>query len=611
MKSTKEFPAFLNKRLDKRRIFLALIGVMAGFLLVLGRLFWIQVFAAGDYSSRGIDLVANSVDQRQKGIVLDSGRGDFYDKDGKPLTGRTVKALAVFPVRPEFAGDDARIAKLCGILGIKPERWETFVRGMKEPQLWRAERDADPYALTDSQARAIGALELPGIMVLDYRIRYPENSLARQLIGFVGQNPEWIQSHYAEQLANGKITLRTPVGESGLEHTFDSLLRGLGPTSISFFTDAAKRPLKGLDVRMVSPQNPYYPLKVMTTLDSGIQAGIEDLLDRLQVRQGAVVVLDAENADVTAMASRPQLDRRHIRPEAENWANQALKALTPGSVFKTAVAAAALEAGAVRPDEHFECSGELGKYGFSCWKQGGHGSITLEEAFADSCNIAFAEVMKRLTPEQLREAAGKLGLTRPVGWTGEVLEWSGFRQFDAEEAGRVFARDSAVDEGALIQTAIGQRDVLLSPLQAANMVVTLLHGGEVRSPRAVKEIRYRNGRLMIDFPEKTLRSRKEGISGNTAATLLKWMREVVSEGTGKPLQGTLWPVAGKSGTAQVRTGTNPTVHQWFVGYGPVPSPRYAVAVVAENMPADGKNVSLRLFREVMDLLARREGTNRT
>src|SRR5690606_15537971 len=114
-----------------------------------------------------------------------------------------------------------------------------------------------------------------------------------------------------------------------------------------------------------------------------------------------------------------------------------------GSIFKIVVAAAALEYGVAAPREKFVCNGEYGKYGFSCWKKDGHGHLTFEEAFAASCNITFAELAKRLTAEQLQHTANMLGIGRPIGWesvvstnrsAGEV-----FRQFDAEEAGRVFA----------------------------------------------------------------------------------------------------------------------------------------------------------------------------
>jgi len=497
-------------------------------------------------------------------------------------------------------------------LQISRDEWESFAKDMAEPKFWPGGGETNgngkiPAALSERQAEQIRALHIPNVSVLDYKVRYPADAVARQLIGFIGENPQLIRERYAEQLASGNIALATPVGGAGLERSFDALLRGVGPTAISLFTDGYRRPLGGLSTRLVSPQNPFYPLKVVTTLDLDIQRRTEAILDRLHIQEGAAVVLDAANADVIAMASRPQYDPYDVHPDRNDWNNRALKALVPGSVFKTAVAAAALEAHVVTPDEMFECGGEWGKYGFSCWKKGGHGAIRFAEAFAESCNIVFATVMKRLTAEQLERTADRLGMIDPVGWEGTVLNDRNFRQFDAEEAGRVFTdRTPKDDEGALIQTAIGQRDVRMTPLQAANMIVTLLHGGEVVSPRAVKEVRYRDGRLMVTFPEQTRLSGKQGISRPTAKQLLQWMEETVQSGTGRALRSAAWRLAGKSGTAQVSTGARPTENHWFVGFGPADSPRYAVAVVVQNVPAGRSNQAIRVFYEMMNMLAATE-----
>ncbi|MER8300052.1 penicillin-binding transpeptidase domain-containing protein, partial [Acinetobacter baumannii] len=84
-------------------------------------------------------------------------------------------------------------------------------------------------------------------------------------------------------------------------------------------------------------------------------------------------------------------------------------------VFKTVVAAAALAEGVILPTERFTCTGEYGKYNFSCWKKEGHGSVTMEEAYAQSCNIAFAEIAKRVGGEKIEEYARRLGLSTLVG----------------------------------------------------------------------------------------------------------------------------------------------------------------------------------------------------
>ena len=313
--------------------------------------------------------------------------------------------------------------------------------------------------------------------------------------------------------------------------------------------------------------------------------------------------MDANNADVIAMVSRPNFDPLHVNLAAGNWMNHALKAIVPGSIFKTVVAAAALDEHAVNLQEKFECTGSLGQYGFFCWKKDGHGEINLAEAYAESCNITFAKVMRRIPSDTLVHYAQMLGLDRKIGWSDPFANsGEGFTQFDNESSGQIFSPHTPIhDDGVRIQTAIGQRDVLVTPLQAANMVVTLVNHGNFKSPRVIREVDYQNNQVMMRFPVHELNSDAEHISAQTSSLLLQWMRKVVTEGTGKALMQAKWEVAGKSGTAQIAYHQ---INKWFIGYGPYDKPKYAVAVVAENMPENSKkNIAIQVFKNVMDELA--------
>ncbi|WP_426448564.1 peptidoglycan D,D-transpeptidase FtsI family protein [Paenibacillus sp. S-38] len=600
----------------KNRIFIVLSGITAVLVLWNIRLFWIQAAAVHSFAGLGIDLTENSVIQRAEGIVLDSGRGDFLDRRLEPLTGRELQVLALFPVNKQAleSGPEAdRYTEAARILGVPQNEWKSLILGLKIPWLWR--REERPAALSPAEARRLEALGLPGLRVLPYKERYTENQPAAQVIGFIGQNPERITKQFTDQFHKGELQLTSKIGGAGLEKTFEPWLQGLGPTSVSLFTDGEKRALPGLDARRIAPDNPNYPLQVVTTLDGRIQREIEARMERLHIREGAVVVLDTEHGDTVAAASRPAFDPEHVDLSGGAWSSRAVKAAVPGSVFKTVTAAAALETKAVRPGETFECTGELGRFGLSCWKEGGHGRLTLEEAYAQSCNVAFAKIAERLGGEQLERYARKLGVTGTVGWSGDVHGHPHLHQWDGEEGGTVYADPAeAKDAGAVAQTSIGQRDVRMTPLAAANLVVTLLHGGEVRSPRLVDSIRFRSGRPYEIFGPQLRGLAQDagvqtegGIRPATAKVLLKWMQGVVSRGTGQPLQQAKWPLAGKSGTAQItlRNG-QPGENHWFVGYGPAGKPRYAVAVLVGQLPEGQKNTSLTLFREVMDVLAKQD-----
>lgn len=589
---------------EKRRIFLVLLTILLLFLGIVGKLFWIQIATTESYSSRGVNLVKNSVVQRQRALVLESGRGEILDRDLKPMTGKIIKALVAFPINSYYQGNPQQINQLASILRTNTAQWLAFSRDLKEPQVWRTAEGGKPIMLSDQQEEQINALGLPFLKVVKMEDRYPSGMTARQLIGFIGQNPDRVMSIYGADLEKGKVALTSKIGGAGLEKTFDLWLRGIGETSISYFTDAGKRPLAGLDARMIAPDNTFYPVKLVTTLDLSVQQRIEILMDKLNIHEGAAVVQEVAQGDIVAMASRPNFDQTEVDLASNSWSNYALKATAPGSIFKTIVAAAALDKGVVDPKETFNCEGALGKYGFTCWRRDGHGPLTLEQGYAQSCNIVFAKVMQRLTPAELESYAHKLGVLDEVGWTGKTDSEQILHQLDTEEQGQLFgAHTPHNDEGVLMQTAIGQRDVRMTPLQASNMIVALLHSGKGYSPRVVQEIRYQTDRVMEKFPVQLLDSEAGRVSAATSRTLVNWMREVVTDGTGQGLKDAKWKLAGKSGTAQIETGKQEKVNQWFIGYGPVDSPKYAVSVVIKNMDPTESNKAIPLFKGIMDILA--------
>lgn len=590
--------------LEKRRMFVMLLLILLLFFVIFGKLFWIQIAASESYSSRGVNLVQNSVLQRQRALVLESGRGLIVDRNLVPMTGKIVKALVAFPINRDYAMNLQEVSQLARILQTEKDRWVSFTRDLKEPQVWGTQDGGKPIQLSSQQVKEIDGLGLPNVKVAEIEDRYPTGMTARQLIGFIGQNPDRVMQIYSSDLEKGRVALTSKIGGAGLEKSFDAWLRGVGETSISYFTDAGKRPLAGLDARMIAPDNSFYPVKLVTTLDSKVQQQIEALMDKLGIREGAAVVQAASNGDVIAMASRPNYNPLQVDLASKNWSNYAVKATAPGSIFKTIVAAAALDEKVVSPTETFDCKGALGKYGFTCWLKGGHGPLTMEQGYAESCNIVFANVMMRLTAQQLEAYANKLGVLNEVGWTGKTDTKDILEQFDSEEAGQLFAAHTPEnDEGVLMQTAIGQRDVLMTPLQASNMVVTLLNDGKGYSPRVVQEIRYQTGSEMETFPVKSLSSKDGKVSSATSRTLLSWMREVVTEGTGQSLLGAKWKLAGKSGTAQIQNGKQEKVNQWFIGYGPMDAPQYAVSVVIKNTDPTESNKATPLFKGIMDILA--------
>jgi cell division protein FtsI/penicillin-binding protein 2 len=593
-------------RMERHRLFHVLLGICICIVMLSCRLFWLQV-TAGVAERSGTDIVAQSVRQRSEGVLLDAGRGHITDRNGERFTGASVEGLLLLPGGEASIPGDTR-QRLAKVLRVPEERLLTQWRNTWKPEWWNpSEASNDPQPLTREQVMDIRRLQPPGAVVATKTERYPEERLAAHLVGFIAEQPERVSTLYIKQMEDGLLTLSTPVGASGLELAFDRFLHGHGAKQIVSFTNGRGERLNGLGVRAIEEDNRYYPLQLVTTLDASIQRAVERVLDEANVLEGAVVVLDAATADIVAMASRPTYRTGHLHPNETDWMNRSLAAVAPGSVMKTFIAAVAMEEGVVTPSEMFDCDGTYPKYGLTCWKEGGHGPLTFAEALAESCNLVFAEVGERLSSETLDRYAEGLGLSGKVGWNGEsAVDGTRVVQLPEEHASRLFVGDrSEVDGGVLAQTAIGQRDVRWTPLAAANWMVTLLHYGSVVTPRAVTELRYADGHSLERFVP-AWKASPLPLSPQTVNNLQTMMSGVVSSGTGVSLRSADWGLAGKSGTAQERTEGHPSVHQWFVGYGPVDLPQYAVAVVLHHRPPESANVATAVFKDVMNALSAHE-----
>lgn len=596
-------------KLTQSRKFWVLFILSALFAVLIIRLAWVQLLLKNQsVPGRKYTLTQMAELQSERETVLDSGRGRIYDRSGKPLAGETVWTAVFFPQEesadPAFSqtAESEPLQRLATVLGVTYEQIQSRLTGLKEPFLWPSAAGKLPMELSSRKAQQVEQLHLDGVRVLPFSRRYKDGLSGSQWLGYLSE----ASGAKADESPTG---LRIPLtGTDGLEKTLEPLLQGVGHTEAYAQVDARGNRLPTSKVKVRAPGNPYYPLSVYTTIDKQLQAGIEQLVTKAGLKEGAVVVQDAVTGDIEAMVSVPFYKPGQISPEGGEWNNRALQAAAPGSIFKIVTAAAALEAGLTSPDEKFYCTGHYGKYGLSCNSGKGHGSLTLAQGFAVSCNTVFATLAERLSSTQIQATALALGLGREVGWQAKnTLGLPLLRPLDGEQAGTIFATLLPDDGGARVQTAIGQRDVRVTPLQAANLVVTLLHGGKVRAPRIVQRVAFHNGQTLKELPGHLAPAAAGEISASTSQLLLNWMQLVVKEGTGTRLQGTDWPLAGKSGTAQTFVKGAPRNNQWFIGYGPVNHPRYAVSVAVENIAPGSVNAATRLFGQVFDLLSESSG----
>jgi penicillin-binding protein A len=320
---------------------------------------------------------------------------------------------------------------------------------------------------------------------------------------------------------------------------------------------------------------------LVLTLDRATQEVAERALGG---RKGAVVALDPRTGAVLAMTTYPRYDPNQLsshNPEQirRNWdrlindedgplLNRAAGALyPPGSTFKVVTAAAALEDGVSMTEELPsptvydvpQTSADIRNFGgASC----GDGSLTLTEALRISCNTTFAALGVRVGSEKLAAEAEKFGFNQPSPYQLPAATSS----IPAEQ-----------DVPATAQSAIGQRDVRVSPLQMATVAATVANGGRRMGPFVARQVVSDKGRVVKRFEGEDF---GQVIPEQVAGDLRDMMLQVVESGTGVNAQIPDLQVAGKTGTAQHAQGQAP--HAWFIGFTGDGDRQIAVAVVVER-----------------------------
>ncbi|WP_026693831.1 peptidoglycan D,D-transpeptidase FtsI family protein [Peribacillus kribbensis] len=560
----------------------------AVFLMVLlaaltGRLAQIQLVQTESFTKHNINLIQSSVTQRTQALSLDNGRGKFYDRSGNPLGHEEIPVLVLFPFLKDMKWPSEKVAE---ILGVKEEALTKAVKNAKKPFAFGGR---PPIVLSEDQMAQINELKFPGVFAVERS--FSRKMPAEQLIGTL---TKWDGMKAG---AEGKHNREDWIGNSGLQAALDEFLSGGGESKLVYHVDGMGGPLFGINVKYVDPSNPLYPVKVITTLDKELQLKAEKLADSHQIKNGGLVLLDIDSGEIRAIVSRPDIDNKDPNTGSQNKMFSQEKI---GSVFKTVVAAAAIEKGLAKNGEMFDCNKTINGKKDPIRNLG---FLDFEESFAQSCNRTFGDLavkLQQMDMNILEEYAGKLGLIGKSGWTGQVYH-TAVSQLYREDAGRIWADGTdRQDKKLTAYTGIGQQDVQVTPLAAANMMASIARGGKAMSVKAVSRIEFKNGSTVFKFPEQPLSG--AAVAPYTAMKLQTMLRNVVTDekGTGRVLQDLPYEAAGKSGTAQ--TGLfqdgKELYNKWFAGYFPYRNPKYALAVVNLGVPEDEGGVNL-LFADII------------
>ena len=517
-------------------------------------------------------------------------RGQITDRNGVPLAqNRLSYNLAInFPTPLDFS--DAQTL--------------SFVRGKIDKTaklISRTLKISDQAILRHYRNRGIMPLEIAqnlspadynelkdnlpsGVIVRPVYVRvYPKGKVAGQIVGYTGKtgrNPDGI-------VDNHETLWPETEGREGLEQTFNQMLTGKhGEYKLTFDKDGRKT-----SERLVTPPEPGY--NVVTTLDVRLQELAEKALEA-KAKRGAIVILDPNNGDVLALASWPTYDPNLFVPSISAEQLKALQddpnipllprayrsSYPPGSTFKIAVGIAAIESGAVRSDDQFNCvpAIQIGNVTFHNWKKGDRGALNFVQALTESCDTWFYQVGIKTGAQPIIDWALKLGFGAKCGipLRGEAEGRVPNDEYMKATHGRKLLN------GDIANLSIGQGDLQVTPLQMAQSMGIVANGGTFYQTRLVQQVQTFNNEIVTAYQVRAKRTLD--LLSETRDQLRIGMIDAVNGRGGTGHQASLdnVEVAGKTGTAQWGPKHKERTAAWFAGFLPADQPQYAFAVLYEG-----------------------------
>lgn len=364
-------------------------------------------------------------------------------------------------------------------------------------------------------------------------------------------------------------------GLDGVLLKFNSLLSNLTGTLSYKYSANAKGMSMNSDLLIV--ENKEYTDKsgIVLTINKEVQKEVDEICDNY-MDMGAVVVCDIESGDILAISSRPLYDAQNVAEslhlDTGNLINRAFSLFTPGSVYKTIAAAAALEFDKKLSGFEYECTGEISVSGkvFKCHKKDGHGVLDLEGAYANSCNTYFIKLVQTVGFEVVCDMAEKMGL-------GEDYAIDGFYVRGA----KIPSSKKDYPDAYKANAAFGQGDILVSPLDVLR-VFSVCSSGYKKDFSLVKGLCLEDGELTVSFDKDTRAERL--LSDETVKKLLSMMEKCVTDGTGSLAKSEIVDVGGKTATAQTGQYKNEAelLHRWFAGVFPIKNPKITVVVLCDG-----------------------------
>lgn len=523
----------------QRRIRLVSLFVFFGFLCVLGKLFYWQVF-----QSKPLSFLASNQYLFSQKVLPD--RGEILTSDDFPLA-MNIQTYQLFADPSQLSiSADMLLASLQKYIKDKKIEKKT----LKNKQLYWVLL-ADNLGRTEKEE--IEKLEIKGLGFNEKNIRYyPEASMSAHLLGFVGK----------DDIGQDK-------GYFGLEGYYDKELKGkLG--KYTYEADALRRPLP-LGEAQEEEFIPGRQLKL--NIDRRLQFLTENHLargiEKYQALSGLVLIVNPKNGAVLTMASFPSYHPGSYFMYSQNsFRNPAISSVyEPGSIFKVIVMASALDAKAVSPQEIcLNCAGprKIADYTIKTWNDKYYPNSTLQDILAHSDNVGMVYIAEKLGENRFLSylTKFKLGEKTKIDLQGEISV-----PLKAEKDWR---------EIDLATASFGQ-GIALTPIQILTAVSAIANKGVLFQPQVVKSIVEKDREIIIK-PVNLGRA----ISSQTADLTAQLMERTVERGEAKWAKPAGYKIAGKTGTAQIPIAGHYDPEKTiasFIGFAPVDDPKFAMLVI--------------------------------
>lgn len=599
-------------------------GIFAG--TVIGALFmrlWnMQVISSSSYTEQ-------AEKNRTRSISTHAARGRILDRNGAVLVGNRPSLVVL--AEQSVLEDEAELHILAALIGIPKAvlrlKIEDSSQGLQRGRVIAVDVSRRVVSFINAHPSLFDGVSIEARS----QRSYPLGSLAGQVLGYTGViTSEQLKASQDTQ-DEGKITYEPGdvVGQSGIEASYENVLQGIKGEQV-VFVDA-----DGNIVNHSSSVEAQSGSDVVLTLDADIQKAAEDSLSstikRLQEHGkpdcfgGCAIAMDVTNGEIIAMASAPSFSPNMFVGgiSSDDWdmlssksshnplLNRGIGGQYPSaSTIKPLSTLAALNEGIATPQSSYMCTGYWTGFGAAfgqyCWLHTGHGAMTLQTGITHSCDVVFYEVGKGFfyssNKDGLQQMFKKWGLGSksqidlPGELQGRIPDEAWKREYFAS-----YPDDAKAWQGGdNTNLAIGQGDLLVTPLQMLCVYAGIANRGSIPQPHLMKSIKSTSNsgsiidykcstRISIDEKDEYMDLVQRGLYG----VIYEESQAQASHFTNMKEK-----VAGKTGTAET---SHETPTGWFIAYAPYDKPRYVVASVLENS-GFGSDGAMYVVRDILGAL---------